>query len=93
MVQEGKRGDVIAVMHQNTAYGTGLANEIRRNLLATDVKATDIALVGYDPANHDYKPQLRKLKSARPDFIVVAGYEEAVDIVRALNAVGLGPRR
>lgn len=93
MVQEGKHGDVIAVMHQNTAYGTSLANEIKRNLLAADVKPADIVLVGYDPANHDYRPQVRKLKSARPDFIVLAGYEEAVAVVRALNTAGLGPRR
>jgi ABC-type branched-subunit amino acid transport system substrate-binding protein len=93
MVQEGRGSDVIAVMHQNTGYGTGLANEIKRNLLAADTKPADIVLVGYDPANHDYTPQLRKLKSARPDFIVLAGYEESVDIVRALNAAGIGPRR
>ncbi len=91
IVQEG--GRVVGLLHQNTPYGTGLATGIERNLIAAGGDDADIVTVGYDPADRDYRQQISQLVDLRPDFIVVAGYDESVELVRKLNAAGIGPQR
>ncbi len=91
ILQEG--GKVVGLLHQNTPYGTGLATGIKQNLSAAGVSASDIVAVTYDPASRDYRQQVARLADLRPDFIVVAGYAESAEIVRRLNAAGIGPQR
>jgi branched-chain amino acid transport system substrate-binding protein len=62
----------VALLHDNSAYSKGLAEEIN-----TILKADKANVVFYDaltPKEQDYSAILTKLKSANPDFVFFTGY-------------------
>jgi branched-chain amino acid transport system substrate-binding protein len=71
----------VAIVHDNTSYSKGLADESRAIF-----KADGLEEVFYDaitPGDHDYSATLTKIKAANPDVIVFTGYyPEAALILR-----------
>jgi branched-chain amino acid transport system substrate-binding protein len=65
----GKR---IAMLHDGSTYGEGLAQEARRQLRARGVKEAIYDL--YTPNAHDYADVLARLRQARIDVLYVGGY-------------------
>ncbi|HPC47635.1 MAG TPA: branched-chain amino acid ABC transporter substrate-binding protein, partial [Deltaproteobacteria bacterium] len=66
----------IAIMHDNTAFGKGLAEDTKKALEPT-IKAKKIELVYYDaitPGEKDYKVSLTKLREAKPEVWYYTGY-------------------
>ena len=62
----------VALLHDNSAYAKGLADEINAIL-----KAKQISVVFFDaltPKEQDYSAILTKLKSAGPDVVFFTGY-------------------
>lgn len=62
----------VAILHDNTTYAKGLAEEAKALLQQKGVK-----IVFYDaltPGERDYTATLTKLKSARPDGVFFTGY-------------------
>ena len=62
----------VAIVHDNTSYSKGLADESREIF-----KNSGVAEVFYDaitPGDHDYSATLTKIKAAAPDVIVFTGY-------------------
>jgi len=76
----------VAVLHDNTSYAKGLADETRA-LLAED----DIEVVFFDaltPGERDYSTLLTKLKAADPDVVFFTGYyPEAGLLLRQKHAI------
>lgn len=65
----------IAILHDNTTYAKGLAEEAR-NLLERESGGT-VKIVLFDaltPGEQDYTSILTKLKSASPDMVFFTGY-------------------
>lgn len=70
---EGKR---IAVMHDNTAYALGVAEDVLR-FMKPLLDAGKVELVYYDaimPGERDYTPALTALRDANPDIWYYTGY-------------------
>jgi branched-chain amino acid transport system substrate-binding protein len=62
----------VALLHDNSAYSKGLAEEIN-----TILKKENANVVFYDaltPKEQDYSAILTKLKAANPDFVFFTGY-------------------
>lgn len=62
----------VAVLHDNSSYAKGLAEEAQKGL-----KAAGVPVVFYDaltPSERDYTAILTKLKAAEPDLIFFTGY-------------------
>lgn len=62
----------VALLHDNSSYAKGLAQETRNAL-----KAKNISVVFYDaltPGERDYTAILTKLKAANPDLVFFTGY-------------------
>jgi len=71
LVEKMKAGRV-ALLHDNSAYSKGLADEI-----AALLKARGVNLVFFDaltPKEQDYSAILTKLKAAAPDVVFFTGY-------------------
>ena len=71
-VVEKSKAKKIAILHDNSAYSKGLADEINALL-----KAKNTNLVFFDaltPKEQDYSAILTKLKSASPDVVFFTGY-------------------
>ena len=62
----------VAILHDNSSYAKGLAEEAQKGL-----KAAGVPVVFYDaltPSERDYTAILTKLKAAEPDLIFFTGY-------------------
>ena len=77
----------VAILHDNTSYAKGLAEESRANL-----KAAKVEVVFFDaltPGERDYNAILTKLKAANPDFVFFTGYyPEAGLLLRQKKEMG-----
>ncbi len=79
----------VAIMHDNTSFALGLAEEARKYLLETE----EAELVYFDaitPGESDYTVPLTKLRETNPDVFYFTGYfSEAGLIVRQAREIGI----
>ena len=66
------KGKKIAIVHDKTAYGKGLADETRKQLRKRGVK--DAMYEAYTAGEKDYSAIVSKLKNASIDVLYVGGY-------------------
>ncbi len=82
----------IAIMHDNTAFGKGLA-ENTRDALQPQIDSGAVELVYYDaitPGEKDFKVPLTKLREAGPDVWYFTGYyAEAALLVTQAREIGV----
>ncbi len=82
----------IAIMHDNTAFGKGLAEDTRAALQA-EISAKNLEIVYYDaitPGEKDFRVTLTKLRETRPDVWYFTGYyAEAALLVSQARAIGI----
>lgn len=76
-----------SILYVNNDYGQGLEVEFRRNF--TQLGGEVVSAEGSDQGTVDYKTQLTKIKSNKPDFIFVAVYPKEAGRV-AVQAKELG---
>ncbi len=80
----------IAILHDNTAYGKGLADETRKALNAAGVKETMYA--AYVPGEKDYSALVSRMKEAGIDVIYVGGYHTETGLInRQARQQGMTP--
>ena len=78
----------IAILHDNTAYGKGLADETKKALNAKGV--TEALYTAYTPKERDYSALVSRLKQAGVEVIYVGGYHtEAGLILRQSREQGM----
>ena len=84
-------GKSIAILHDKTAYGKGLADETLKRLKALGID--EAMYEAYTAGEKDYSALVSKLKAANIDIIYLGGYHtEAGLIVRQARAQGLEAR-
>jgi len=85
------KGKKIAILHDKTAYGKGLADETKKALNAKG--ATEAMYEAYNAGEKDYSALVSKLKGAGIDAIYVGGYHpEAGLIIRQSHEQGYKPQ-
>ena len=81
-------GQRIAILHDKTAYGKGLADETKKALNAAGVE--EAVYEAYTAGEKDYTALVSKLKAEEIDVIYLGGYHtEAGLIVRQADSQGL----
>jgi branched-chain amino acid transport system substrate-binding protein len=81
----------IAVIHDKSTYGFGVADYFRAALNKGGMK--EILFEPYDPANHDYSILATRLKQSGADAVFIGGYAvEAAMITRQLHEADPGIR-
>jgi branched-chain amino acid transport system substrate-binding protein len=73
------KGRKIAILHDNTAYGKGLADETKKNLNKAGVQET--IYTPYVPGERDYSALVSKLKQAGVDVIYIGGYHTETGLI------------
>jgi len=65
-------GKKIAILHDNSAYGRGLAEETKKALNAAGM--TETLFSAYTPGERDYSALVSRMKQAAIDVVYVGGY-------------------
>jgi branched-chain amino acid transport system substrate-binding protein len=82
------KGDKIAILNDNSAYGKGLADETAKALKAAGVQPAMEA--AYTPGERDYSALVSRLKAAGVTVIYVGGYHtESGLIIRQAKEQGM----
>ena len=82
------KGQKIAILNDNSAYGKGLADETRKSLNAAGVK--EATFDAYTPGEKDYSAVVSRLKQAGVTVIYIGGYyTEAALIIRQAKEQGM----
>jgi len=82
------KGQRIAILHDNSAYGKGLADETKKALNAAG--ATETLYAAYTPGERDYSAIVSRLQQANVQVVYLGGYHtEAGLIVRQAKERGL----
>src|SRR5215213_9327938 len=81
-------GKKVAVVHDKTPYGKGLADETQKAMEAKGLKA--VMYEGINPGEKDYSALVSKLKQANVDVVYFGGlHTEAGLIIRQMRDQGL----
>jgi ABC-type branched-subunit amino acid transport system substrate-binding protein len=83
----------VGILATNDPYGTGLADNTEKDLIAAGLSQGDIKKIIYDPQAANYDAEVQQMVDFKPDAIVVIGFEESSKIIQGLNAQGVGPQR
>lgn len=76
----------VAIIHDKTTYGQGLADEFKKNLTNIEV----VYYGGITQGDKDFKTVLTSIKAKKPDIIYFGGiYPEAGLLVRQAREIGL----
>ena len=73
------KGKKVAVLHDNTAYGKGLADETLKGMKANGM--TEAMYSAYTPGERDYSAVVSRLKQANIDVIYVGGYHTETGLI------------
>ena len=71
-IAEKFKGQRVAILHDNSAYGKGLADETKKALNAAGVQETLYA--AYTPGERDYSAIVSRLQQANVGVVYVGGY-------------------
>lgn len=81
------RDKKIAILHDGTVYGKGLADETRKQLKKRGV--SEVAYEAYKAGKHDYSKLMSKLQATDVDVFYVGGYStEAALMLRQARDAG-----
>ena len=85
------KGKKVAILHDKTAYGKGLADETKKNLNKAGV--VEAMYEAYTAGEKDYSALVTKMKAANIDAVYVGGYHtEAGLIIRQAHEQGYKPQ-
>ena len=82
------RGKKVAILHDNSAYGKGLADETKKALNAAGMQ--EALYAAYTPGERDYNAIVSRMKGAGIEVIYIGGYHtEAGLILRQAKEQGM----
>ena len=85
----------VAILHDNSTYGKGIADETKKNANAEGKK--EELYTAYVPGERDYSALISRLKDAKIDVVYVGGYHPEIGLIarqakeQGLKATILGP--
>src|SRR3546814_20209361 len=80
-------------MALNDPYGTGLADNIEKNLIDSGVPSDQIEKIIYDPNAQSFNSEVDQVKNFNPDAVALVGFEESATLITRTHHVGIGPVR
>ena len=83
----------IAIIARNDSYGLGLRDKVAEQLKAAGVKAENIKALDYEVREQykiqDFDPQAKSTIDFEPDSVLVIGFAESSNMIKALSARGM----
>lgn len=83
----------IAIVARKDSYGEGLQGNVRTELEKAGIAAGQIKLLTYEPpaegAKLDFGPGAQEIKTFGADAVLVIGFSESANVIKALAATGV----
>jgi branched-chain amino acid transport system substrate-binding protein len=79
IIAERLKGKRVAVVHDKTTYGQGLADETRKTMNAKGVK--EVLYEGVNVGDKDYSALVSKIKAARADLVYWGGLHDTGGLI------------
>ncbi|SDY24464.1 amino acid/amide ABC transporter substrate-binding protein, HAAT family [Micromonospora pattaloongensis] len=84
----------VAIVARKDSYGDGLQSSVRTELERTGIAADQLKLLSYEPPAGpatplDFSAGAAELKNFRPDAVVLIGFGESAQVIKALAAAGV----
>lgn len=84
----------IAIVARKDSYGEGLQGNVRAELEKAGVNASNLKLLTYDPpedpnAALDFAAGAKEIKDFKADAVLVIGFGESANVIKALVAAGV----
>ena len=89
-VIQGDGNATVGIIARNDAYGSGLSDDLQKDLVAAGVKVVVLKL--YDEKATSFDAEVDALKAANPDAIAVIGFDESSKILASMVEKGIGPK-
>ena len=87
-IEKNLKGKKIAIVHDKTPYGKGLADETQKSMNKAGIK--EVIYEGINPGEKDYSALVSKLKGANVDVLYYGGlHTEAGLLVRQMRDQGM----
>lgn len=87
-VIKGDKVNTIGLIHEETMFGTSIANYIEKNAAEAGVKV--VANIAYSPKAADLTAEVTKLKAANPDLVVATSYfQDGALLAKTIRERGL----
>jgi branched-chain amino acid transport system substrate-binding protein len=88
IIGERFRGKRVAIIHDKTTYGQGLADETRKAMAAKGLR--DVLYEGVNTSDKDFNALVSKLKGANPDLVYWGGLHDTGGLIlRQMRAQGV----
>ncbi|MBA3524223.1 MAG: ABC transporter substrate-binding protein [Geodermatophilaceae bacterium] len=81
----------LGILALNDPYGTGLAENIKGDLIDDGFDEASILVVIYDPNATSFDSEVAKMLEFNPDGIAMIGFNESSIVITEMNAQGIGP--
>lgn len=88
-------GQRVAILHDNTTYGKGIADEVKKAMNAAGLQ--EAMYQAYVPGERDYSALVSRMKQANINAVYFGGYHTEIGLIirqmreQGLNAVAMGP--
>jgi ABC-type branched-subunit amino acid transport system substrate-binding protein len=84
----------VAIVARADAYGEGLQKNVNDDLQRAGMPAGEIKLLSYQPAEAGAAPPdmsdvVGQIKSFKPDAVLVIGFGESAEVIKALTSAGV----
>jgi ABC-type branched-subunit amino acid transport system substrate-binding protein len=81
----------VAIINRNDAYGAGLLEDTQKALEAGGAKV--VVVKTYDEKAEKFNAEVNEIKAAKPDAVIIIGFEESSKILSAMVEAGVGPTK
>lgn len=81
----------VALVAQATDYGKGFIDGIAKALTSSGAQVA--TQVTYDPTATTFTAEVAKVKAAKPDAVVIIGYQETALVIKQMIQDNIGPKQ
>jgi len=82
----------VVIVAREDAYGRGLMDAVKDNLVRAGLEATHIKTVAYSPEKPDFMGLGEEIKAFGPDGVLLIGYDETAGAIDSMIKAGLSSR-
>jgi ABC-type branched-subunit amino acid transport system substrate-binding protein len=83
----------VALIARDDSYGIGLRDKVVAELKTAGIAEDHLKILKYDVQDEykidQFSPQAREINAFKPDAVLVIGFEESANAIKALTALGL----